>query len=149
MTPYQTAGKSIQLVPPPDPVLTDGGKVKTPSGSSLEESPKTINACRTSMEEGGMNMPTGPLSNTVIKEQDHPGKMKPFPKDGKFKIKKNGKLNEKEKMEIKRTSKNIFDWFKSGTMNIDQVATDEKEKLEKAAKKEMLIRSIGKGRRLG
>jgi hypothetical protein len=50
--------------------------------------------------------------------------MKPFPKDGKFKFKKNGKLNEKEKMEIKRTSKNIFDWFKSGTMNINQVAKE-------------------------
>ena len=28
MTPCQTAGKSIQLVPPPDPVHTDGWKVK-------------------------------------------------------------------------------------------------------------------------
>jgi hypothetical protein len=73
MTPYQTAGKRLQLVPPPDPVLTDGGKVKTPSGSSLEESPKTRNASRMSMEEGGMNMPTGSLSNTVIKKPDHPG----------------------------------------------------------------------------
>jgi hypothetical protein len=64
--------------------------------------------------------------------------MKPFPKDGKFKFKKKGKLNEKEK----RTSKNIFDWFKSGTMNFNQFATDgkdEKETSEKAAKKEMLM----------
>ena len=139
MTSFQTAGESIKLFPPPDPVLTAGGNVKTPTRSSLEESPKTINACRTSIEEGSMNMPTGSLSNTVFKEQGHPGKMKPFPKDGKFKFNKKGKLKEKEKMEIRRTSKNIFDWFKSGTMNINQVATDAKEKSEKAAKNEMLM----------
>ena len=69
MTPYQTAGKSIQVVPPPDPVLTDGWKVKNPTGSSLEESPKTITASRMSMEEGGMIMPTGSMSNTVLEDQ--------------------------------------------------------------------------------
>ena len=109
MTSFQTAGESIKLVPTPDSVLSAGGNVKTPTRSSLEESPKTIHACRMSMEEGGMNMPTGSLSNTVFKEQGHPGKMKPFPKDGKFKFIKKGELKEKENMEIKRTSKNIFD----------------------------------------
>ena len=80
------AGKSNQLVPPPDPVLTDGWKVRNPSGSSLEESPKTITASRMSMEEGGMNVPTGSMSNTVIKEQQQSSKLILFfPEDGKQK----------------------------------------------------------------
>ena len=48
------------------------GRVQpNPSGSSLEESPKTITASRMSMEEGGINenVPTGSMSNTVIKKK--------------------------------------------------------------------------------
>jgi hypothetical protein len=78
----QSTGKSIQLVPPPDTMLTDGWKVKNPTGRSLEESPKTITGSRMNMEEGGMNVPTGSLSNNMIKEQDQPSKMILFPEDG-------------------------------------------------------------------
>ena len=75
-----------RMVPPLDPVLTDGWKVRNPSGSSLEESPKTITASRMSMEEGGMNVPTGSMSNTVIKEQQQSSKLiLLFPEDGKQK----------------------------------------------------------------
>ena len=42
-------------------------------------------------------------------------------------------------MEIRRTSQNIFDWFRSGTKNITQVATDEKETSKNDGKKEMLM----------
>ena len=85
MTPCQMAGKSNQLFPPPDPALTDGWKVVNPARSSLEESPKTITASRMSMEEGGMNVPTGSLSNNIIKEQDQSGKMILCPEDGEQK----------------------------------------------------------------
>ena len=54
----QEQGKDVQ----DDPVSTEGRKVRNPAGSSLEESPMTINASRMGMEEGGMNVLTGSLS---------------------------------------------------------------------------------------
>jgi hypothetical protein len=54
----QEQGKDVQN----DPVRTEGRKVRNPAGSSLEESPMTINASRMGMEEGGMNVLTGSLS---------------------------------------------------------------------------------------
>jgi hypothetical protein len=54
----QEQGKDVQN----DPVSTEGRKVRNPAGSSLEESPMTINASRMGMEEGGMNVLTGSLS---------------------------------------------------------------------------------------
>ena len=76
------AGNKNQQIPPPDPALTDGWKPEKPVRSSMEETPKTITASRMSKEEGGMNMPTGSVSNIVLMDPQQSSKMIPFPMDG-------------------------------------------------------------------
>ena len=61
----QEQGKDVQN----DPVRTEGRKVRNPAGSSLEESPMTINASRMGMEEGGMNVLTGSLSSNNLSKR--------------------------------------------------------------------------------
>ena len=76
------AGNKNQQIPPPDPALTDGWKPEKPVRSSLEESSKTITASRMSKEEGGMNLPTGSMSNIVLMNPLQSSKMITFPMDG-------------------------------------------------------------------
>ena len=60
-----------------DANLTDGWKMEKAVGGSLEKSPKTVTASRKSMEEGGMNVPSGSMSNIVLKDRQQPENMIP------------------------------------------------------------------------
>ena len=52
------------------------------------------------------------------------------------KFNKKGKLKEREQIEIRRTSHNIFDWFNSGSKNIIKVTTEDKDEAKDAEKEE-------------
>ena len=64
--------------------------------------------------------------------------------DGKFKFNKKGKLKNKERAEIKRTSTNIFDWFSSGIKNIEKTTTESIDTAAREAKKHEIVR-LGQG----
>ena len=83
-------------------------------------------------------MPTGSESNTSNLKFGQ--RMTHSQKDGKFKFNKKGKLTIKEKVEIKRTSYNIFDWFSSGVHNINKTTTENKDATREAEKEEIMTK---------
>ena len=126
-----------------------------------------------------MNVPTGSMSNTVIKEQQQSSKLillfpedgkqkdpdksmemmasypvdgklgskvkdgkklKSFQQDGKFKFNKKGKLKEREQIEIRRTSHNIFDWFNNGSKNINKDTTENKDEAKEAEQERLMTK---------
>ena len=96
-----------------------------------------------SLKEGGMNvlMTPSPMDGKLGPEVKVGKKVKIFLKVGSFKFNKKGKFKEREQIEIRRTSHNIFDGFNNSSKNIVKVATH-KEDASKDLEKEKILMKI-------
>ena len=103
-----------------------------PTGSesnicSLKDGQKMIH-----FQKGGNTDTTSP----IISKKEMSGKAK----NRKFRFNKKGKFTDEEKAEIKRTSSNIFDWFRSGTMNISKPTIKDLDTAREAEKEEIMMK---------
>ena len=88
-----------------------------------------------------MLMTPSPMDGKLGPEVKVGKKVKIFLKVGSFKFNKKGKFKEREQIEIRRTSHNIFDGFNNSSKNIVKVATH-KEDASKDVEMEKILMKI-------